>query len=411
MCHQVLEKKFYFSVKGLGLELLPDDVPFDEASPSLTHMAVKALVDNGICQFVVSQNVDGLHLRSGLDSEKLSELHGNIFQERCDGCEKVFFRNFDVGGVGFKKTPRSCDECSKDLYDMVLDWEDALPEVEYSLAKRHTLLADLSLALGTSMRVHPAGKQTKIRCLSISAHILSKATIPLITVDKTFQKHNALSNIEIEEEDVVEDDNLRPMTEEEKKLASKNGRLAIINLQNTPHDRDCDVRVHGKCDEIMKELMKQLNVQIPDFVRVERYFVTFKDNVLSISSDEYVRNCLFVEKITVTSGEDVFESKAPHFAFKNVVKEGHSSTLKIVISFNKNADIKEWKIEKFEVSHNQEKEEHFDVEVVRKCYKWENEEESDNHDNEEIEVKTREREDLEEEEKKDVSNKKSKTDF
>jgi mono-ADP-ribosyltransferase sirtuin 6 len=66
--------------KGLGLELLPGDVPFDEASPSLTHMAVLALVQSGRCKFVVSQNVDGLHLRSGLQTEKLAELHGNIFQ-------------------------------------------------------------------------------------------------------------------------------------------------------------------------------------------------------------------------------------------------------------------------------------------------------------------------------------------
>jgi hypothetical protein len=65
---------------GLGLELLPGDVPFDEASPSLAHMAILGLIQSGKCKYVVSQNVDGLHLRSGLDSEKLSELHGNIFQ-------------------------------------------------------------------------------------------------------------------------------------------------------------------------------------------------------------------------------------------------------------------------------------------------------------------------------------------
>lgn len=122
--------------RGLGLQLLPDDVPFEEASPSLTHMAIVGLVRAGRVRFVVSQNVDGLHLRSGLPSEQLAELHGNIFQERCEHCERVYFRNFDVGGVGFAATGRRCDApCGGELVDMVLDWQDALPDRDLTLAR------------------------------------------------------------------------------------------------------------------------------------------------------------------------------------------------------------------------------------------------------------------------------------
>lgn len=42
------------------------DTTFDDAKPSLTHMALVKLVEENLVQYVVSQNVDGLHIKSGL---------------------------------------------------------------------------------------------------------------------------------------------------------------------------------------------------------------------------------------------------------------------------------------------------------------------------------------------------------
>lgn len=49
-------------------------------------MAIKKLVDCGHVRFVVSQNIDGLHLKSGLDRKFIAELHGNMFTEQCNTC-------------------------------------------------------------------------------------------------------------------------------------------------------------------------------------------------------------------------------------------------------------------------------------------------------------------------------------
>merc|ERR1712032_1243901 len=40
-------------------------ISFDSAEPSFGHLAVKKLIDLGFVKYLVSQNVDGLHLKSG----------------------------------------------------------------------------------------------------------------------------------------------------------------------------------------------------------------------------------------------------------------------------------------------------------------------------------------------------------
>jgi len=46
------------------------ETTFDDARPSLTHMALVKLVEENVVQHVVSQNVDGLHIKSGITRYK-----------------------------------------------------------------------------------------------------------------------------------------------------------------------------------------------------------------------------------------------------------------------------------------------------------------------------------------------------
>ena len=43
--------------------------------------------------------MDGLHRRSGLNADKLAELHGNCFSERCSSCKKEYIRDFEMDTV------------------------------------------------------------------------------------------------------------------------------------------------------------------------------------------------------------------------------------------------------------------------------------------------------------------------
>ena len=66
--------------------------------------------------------MDGLHLRSSLPRERLAELHGNCFAERCGRCGRQYVRDFEMDTVGFKHTGRRCNDCGGRLKDHILDW-------------------------------------------------------------------------------------------------------------------------------------------------------------------------------------------------------------------------------------------------------------------------------------------------
>ena len=61
--------------------------------------ALLALLRAGKLRYIVSQNVDGLHLRSGVPRGQLAELHGNCFVERCERCRREYVRDWEVETV------------------------------------------------------------------------------------------------------------------------------------------------------------------------------------------------------------------------------------------------------------------------------------------------------------------------
>lgn len=92
------------------------EIELAKCKPTLGHMALSKLVKEELVMHVVSQNCDGLHLRSGIDQDSLSELHGNryhttatlttsnlndcSFIEVCSDCRPhvEVIRSFDVTG-------------------------------------------------------------------------------------------------------------------------------------------------------------------------------------------------------------------------------------------------------------------------------------------------------------------------
>ena len=136
------------------------NMDFSKARPTLTHRALTRLAIDGKVKYLITQNVDGLHRRAGLMRSIHCSLHGCVFTEKCNNsdCLAEFFRDFDIGGMSFQPTGRTCDLCkSGELLDTLLDWEDSLPAADFERAETECEKSDLVICLGTSLRIEPAG--------------------------------------------------------------------------------------------------------------------------------------------------------------------------------------------------------------------------------------------------------------
>jgi NAD-dependent SIR2 family protein deacetylase len=141
-------------------------VPPNRIEPNASHLSLVELERLGKLRFLITQNTDNLHRRSGIHPELLAELHGNGQLMRCLGCDRLYSRQelgWDVvrWGPGYrtqKPVPGQpvCAACGDRLIWSVVNFGDPLPHREYELAEQHARRCDLMLVLGSSLRVTPA---------------------------------------------------------------------------------------------------------------------------------------------------------------------------------------------------------------------------------------------------------------
>lgn len=119
---------------------------FTGAEPNSGHMAILELQNMGKMEFLISQNVDNLHLKSGIRPDLLAELHGNIAKLRCRRC----------GTTMDKKHKTQTCQCGGSLNPSVVDFGQSLPEQDLMNAYHHSERADLFIVVGSSLVVTPA---------------------------------------------------------------------------------------------------------------------------------------------------------------------------------------------------------------------------------------------------------------
>jgi len=120
--------------------------------PNPGHYMLAELED--LFQFVtiITQNVDGLHQKSG--SSNVIELHGNIYRNYCIQCGK----RYDYKKMKRQNGAPTCVECGGLIRPDVVWFGEPLPVETIQEAERYAAAADVMFSIGTSAVIYPAAE-------------------------------------------------------------------------------------------------------------------------------------------------------------------------------------------------------------------------------------------------------------
>jgi NAD-dependent deacetylase len=128
---------------------------FRAARPNAVHKAIVELENAGKVEAILTQNIDGLHASAGSKREYLIELHGSNLLVECQTCHwrgdpEPSFEFFRI-----HRKPPVCD-CGGYLKPATISFGQNLDPITLKRAGEAVRNADLVVALGSTLSVHPA---------------------------------------------------------------------------------------------------------------------------------------------------------------------------------------------------------------------------------------------------------------
>ncbi len=187
------KRKLYWQRK---LQMWPS---FRDAQPGPAHIFFTALDNSGKLRGMITQNIDGLHEKSGLPGDKIVNLHGSSLEIRCLDCGDSFAAHGFMDTLDLDETLPVCSRCEGLLKPDTISFGQNLRHDDLLRARHLATDCDLLIAAGSTLVVHPA------------------ASFPLLA-----KQHGA--------------------------------RLVIITLSTTPLDAFADLVIHRPLGTLLSEI-------------------------------------------------------------------------------------------------------------------------------------------------------------
>lgn len=148
---------------------------FDEKRvylPTKTHMAISRLIQLNRAKFVITQNCDNLHEKSGVPWENIIELHGNMYLQKCRSCnsifemdevqqQPIFVHHKDISIQIHRDRILHgliCHNCGQmdTLEHTITNFGEPIEQDRWDIAHEQAEKADLIVVIGSSCAVSPA---------------------------------------------------------------------------------------------------------------------------------------------------------------------------------------------------------------------------------------------------------------
>ncbi|MFC4336508.1 SIR2 family NAD-dependent protein deacylase [Salininema proteolyticum] len=130
--------------------------PARTAEPNVAHLALAELERKGALDTVITQNIDRLHQKAGLDDERVVELHGDMFGIVCLGCDFTSTLEEVLERVRSGEEDPACERCGGVLKTTTVMFGEFLSPQRLKRAEEAAERAEVFAAIGTSLQVYPA---------------------------------------------------------------------------------------------------------------------------------------------------------------------------------------------------------------------------------------------------------------
>lgn len=136
-----------------------------DTRPNAGHLALVRLQNAGLLSTVITQNIDGLHQKSGIEPERVIELHGSAHRVRCIDCGTTWPAEEIQRRLETEPLP-ACEVCGGRLRGATILFGESLPQEALQAAVVAARDADLMLVVGSSLIVQPAARLPEIAVAS-----------------------------------------------------------------------------------------------------------------------------------------------------------------------------------------------------------------------------------------------------
>ncbi len=121
-----------------------------EAKPNPGHLAIAELERMGVVRWLITQNIDNLHLAAG--SKNVLEIHGNGMYLRCVECSS----RWPVAEFRLEDIPPRCPECDGIVKSDTVMFGEPIPATVLNRCFEEAGRSDCMIVAGTSATVTPA---------------------------------------------------------------------------------------------------------------------------------------------------------------------------------------------------------------------------------------------------------------